>query len=101
MPRYQPNYIRHGIDFTVIQRTGNICLLKGTYQHTPDHFTYELHRLRMKPAHPDSADAGQLILCSPSESEWGRHGWTHLTLAAAQEQFDTLANKAGGIAVAL
>ena len=25
----------------------------------------------------------------------------HLTLAAAQEQFDTLANKAGGIAVAL
>ena len=51
--------------------------------------------------HPDSADAGQLILCAPSESEWGKHGWTYLTLAAAQEQFDTLANKAGGIAVAL
>jgi hypothetical protein len=52
----------------------------------------------MKPAHPDSADAGQLILCSPSESEWGKHGWKHLTLAAAQEQFNTLTNKAGGIA---
>ena len=33
-----------------------------------------------------------------NESEWGKHGWTHLTLAAAQEQFDTLANQAGGIA---
>jgi len=75
-----------------------VCLLKGTYQHTPDHHTYEVHRLRMKPAHPDSADAGQLLLCSPSESEWGKHGWTYLTLAAAQEQFDTLVNQAGGIA---
>ena len=98
MPKYHQAYTRDGIDFTVIQRTGNICLLEGTYQHTPDHHTYEVHILRVKPAHPDSADAGQLILCAPSESEWGKHGWTHLTLAAAQEQFDTLATKAGGIA---
>jgi hypothetical protein len=98
MPKYQLNYTRDGIDFTVIQRTGSICLLEGTYQRTPDLHTYEVHRLRMKKAHPDSADAGQLILCSPSESEWGRYAWTYLTLAAAQEQFDTLANQAGGIA---
>ena len=99
MPRYQPNYTRHGIDFTVIQRTGNICLLVGSYQHTPDHFTYEVHRLRMKPAHPDSADAGQLILCSPSESEWGKYGWTYLSLEAAQVKFDELVKQTDRIAV--
>ena len=98
MPKYQPNYTRDGIDFAVIQRTGNMCLLEGTYQHTPDHHTYEVHRLQMKKAHPDSADAGQLILCSPSESEWGRHGFTYMSLEDAQKKFDTLANKAGGIA---
>ena len=37
--------------------------------------------------HPDSADAGQLILCAPSESEWGKHGWTHLTLQDAVKRF--------------
>ena len=87
MPRYQPNYTRHGIDFTVIQRTGNICLLEGTYQHTPDHFTYEVHRLRMKPAHPDSADAGKQLLMSPSMEEWGVYGWTYLTLLDAVKRF--------------
>ena len=38
-------------------------------------------------AHPESADAGQLILCAPSESEWGKHGWTHLTLQDAVKRF--------------
>jgi hypothetical protein len=98
MPRYQPNYTRHGIDFTVIQRTGNICLLEGTYQHTPDLHTYEVHRLRMKPAHPDSVDAGQLILCAPSESEWGRHGFTYMSLEDAQKKFKALAEEAGLVA---
>jgi hypothetical protein len=98
MPKHRETYTREGIDFTVTNRRGNICLLVGTYRHSPTLHTYEVHRLRMKPAHPESADAGQLILCSPSESEWGRYAWTYLTLAAAQDQFDTLANQAGGIA---
>ena len=94
MPKYQPNYTRDGIDFTVIQRTANICLLEGTYQHTPDLHTYEVHRLRMKKAHPESADAGQLILCSPSESEWGKHGFTYMSLEDAQKKFEALAGEA-------
>ena len=94
MPRYKPSYTRHGIDFNVTNRRGNVCLLVGTYRHSPTLHTYEVHRLRMKPAHPDSADAGQLILCSPSESEWGRHGFTYMSLEDAQKKFEALAEEA-------
>jgi len=99
MPRYQPTYTRDNIDFSVIQRTGNICLLEGTYQHTPDHHTYEVHRLRMKKSHPESADAGAMILSAPAESDWGKYGWTYLSLEAAQVKFDELVKKTARIAV--
>jgi hypothetical protein len=93
MPRYQTNYRRDGIDFTEVDRTGNVCLLKGAYQHTPDHHTYEVHILRMKPAHPESADAGKQLLMSPSTEEWGIYGWTYLTLQDAVRRFTTEVGK--------
>ena len=93
MPRYQPSYTRDGIDFSVIQRTGNICLLEGTFQHTPDHHTYEVHKLRWRKSHPKSADAGEVILSRPTESDWGKFGWTYLTLEDAQRKFDQLTDE--------
>jgi hypothetical protein len=98
MPRYQTNYTRDGINFTQIDRIGNVCLLKGAYQHTPDHHTYEVHILRMKPAHPESADAGKQLLMSPSTEEWGIYGWTYLTLQDAVKRFTAEVEKRRSVA---
>ena len=99
MPKYRETYTREGIDFTVTNRRGNVCLLVGTYRHTPTLHSYEVHHLRMKKSHPESADAGAMILSSPSESEWGKYGWTYLSLEAAQVKFDELVKQTGRIAV--
>ena len=61
--------------------------MKGTYQHTPDHHTYEVHILRVRRAHPESADAGKQLLMSPSTEDWGICGWTYLTLQEAVKRF--------------
>jgi hypothetical protein len=98
MPRYQPNYTRDGIDFTQIDCTGNVCLLKGAYQHTPDHHTYEVHLLRMRRAHPESADAGKQLLMSPSTEDWGIYGWTYLTLPDAVKRFTAEVEKKRSVA---
>lgn len=99
MPKYQEAYTREGIDFVVTQRQGNVCLLVGTYRHTSDHHTYEVHQLRMKRTHPDSDDAGEMVLCSPADSEWGKYGWTYLSLEAAEAKFHDLVEQTARIAV--
>ena len=90
MSKYTDTYTREGIAFTVTDRQGYICLLTGTYNHTPDHHTYEVHKLRWRKSHPKSADAGEVILSRPTESDWGKFGWTYLTLEDAQRKFDQL-----------
>ena len=99
MPKYRETYRREGIDFTVTNRQGNVCLLVGTYRHSPTLHTYEVHLLRWANSHPKSVDAGAMILTAPSTEDWGKYGWTFMTLEDAQRKFDTLANQAGGIAV--
>ena len=99
MTPYKDNYTRDGIDFTVTKREGNICLLTGTYQHTPDHHTYEVHILKMAKAHPKSDDAGRMILSAPSACDWGTYGFTFLTMDAAQAKFEELVEEFGRIAV--
>ena len=102
MPKQRETYSRDGIlDFLVTKRQGNVYLLVGTYRHSPTLHTYEVHRLRMKPAHPDSPDAGRLILCSPSESEWGKHGFTYMSLEDAQKKFEALAGEARLVAASI
>ena len=92
MPRYQSKYSRDGIlDFVVTKRIGDICMVIGTYKDNPDHHTYEVHRLRMKKAHPMAADADTFVCCSPSLSEWGKHGFTYTTQKDAEIKFRQLA----------
>ena len=93
MPKYRETYSRDGIDFVVTKRQRNACLLVGTYRHTPDHHTYEVHLLRMVKQGGLSPDAGKMILSSPSESEWGKYGWTFMTLEDAQRKFAQLADE--------
>ena len=95
MPRYKDTYTREGIDFTVTNRQGNVCLLVGTYSHTPDHHTFEVHKLRWRKPHPKSADDGEVILSRPTESDWGSYGWTFITLGSAKAKFDELADEQG------
>ena len=99
MPRYKPSYTRHGIDFTVTNRRGNVCLLVGTYRHSPTLHTYEVHLLRMVIQGGLSPDAGKMILSAPSTEDWGKYGWTYLSLEAAQVKFNELVKQTDRIAI--
>ena len=99
MPKYRETYTREGIDFTVTNRQGNVCLLVGTYRHSPTLHTYEVHLLRMVKQGGLSPDAGNMILSAPSAEDWGKYGWTYLSLEAAQVKFDELVKQADRIAV--
>ena len=88
MPKYRATYSRGGIlDFAVTAQKGRACLAVGSYRHAPEVRIYEVHLLRMKKSRRDSSDAGEMILSSPSESEWGKYGWTYLTLEAAEVKY--------------
>jgi hypothetical protein len=93
MPKYKDTYTRDGIDFHVTEKHEIICLLVGTYRHSPTLHTYEVHLLRMVKQGSLSPDAGKMLLSSPSESDWGKYGWTFMTLEDAQRKFDQLADE--------
>jgi len=94
VPKYKDTYKRDGINFSVTRRQGNICLLTGSHNHTPELHTYEVHKLRLRNAHPMSAEAGELILSRPADSEWGKFGWTFTTLEGAQRKFNEMVKHA-------
>ena len=91
MPKYKPTYTRNVYTYTEITRTGNIALFEGITESSGKQ--YEVHVLRDKKAHPNSVNAGEMILCSPSTSEWGRFGFTYQTKDRAMEKFRKLAEK--------
>jgi hypothetical protein len=99
MPKYKDTYTRDGIDFHVTEKHEIICLLVGTYRHSPTLHTYEVHLLRMVKQGGLSPDAGKMILSAPSTEDWGKYGWTYLSLEAAQEKFDELVKQTAIIAV--
>ena len=78
------------LDFKVIRRRHDVCLLVGQHRLSGDIVYYEVHLLRMKSSRPESLDAGSMILCAPSESEWGKYGWTYLRLEEAELKFAEL-----------
>lgn len=94
MPQYRETFNRAGIlDFVVLRRCFNVCLLMGLHRSSLDIRYYEVHLLRMKKSRRESAAAGAMILCAPSESEWGKYGWTYLRLKDAEAKFHELADR--------
>lgn len=89
MPKYKPTYTSSVYTYIEIKRTGNIALFEGITASGCKQ--YEVHVLRDKQAHPKSNNAGEMILCSPSTSEWGRFGFTYQTREKADEKFQSLA----------
>jgi hypothetical protein len=89
MPKYTTNYTRNVYTYTEIKRNENIALFEGVTALGSKQF--EVHVLRDKQAHPKSNNAGEMILCSPSTSEWGRFGFTYQTREKADEKFQSLA----------
>ena len=87
MPKYKSEFRQAGATYTEIKRHQNIALFES------DHTTpgYEVHVLRMKPAHPKSSEAGTKILMSPSSSEWGKFGFTFVDRDRAEQKFQQLA----------
>ena len=91
MPKYTTNYTHHGLTYTEIKRHNNICLFEGIAP--SGRKEYEVHVLREKLAHFKSADAGEMIMSSPSTSEWGNFGFTFQTKELARSKFRKLAEK--------
>ena len=91
MPRYQTEYTHHGLTYTEIKRHNNICLFEGIAP--SGRKEYEIHVLRDKLAHFKSADAGTMILSSPSTSDWGVYGFTYQSKDRAMEKFRKLSEK--------
>ena len=92
MPKYQTKYTHHGLTYTEIKRHENIALFEGITASGGKQ--YEVHVLREKKAHPKSDNAGEMILCSPSTSEWGKYGFTYQTWEKADKKFQSLAARA-------
>ena len=91
MPKYQTKYTHHGLTYTEIKRHNNICLFEGIAP--SGRKEYEIHVLRDKLAHFKSADAGTMILSSPSTSDWGVYGFTYQSKDRAMEKFRKLSEK--------
>ena len=92
MPKYNPTYTSNVYTFTEITRHGNIAIFEGITASGGKQ--YEVHVLREKKAHPKSDNAGEMILCSPSTSEWGKYGFTYQTWEKADKKFQSLAARA-------
>ena len=92
MPKYNTTYHTNDTTFVEIQRRDNVIIFEGT---CPDmeRKQYEVHVLRRKQSRLDSPDAGTMVLSSPPTSEWGRYGFTHVSLDRAQECLEKLADK--------
>ena len=91
MPKYQTKYTHHGLTYTEIKRHNNICLFEGIAP--SGRKEYEIHVLRDKLAHFKSADAGTMILSSPSTSDWGVYGFTYQSKDRAMAKFRKLSEK--------
>ena len=91
MPKYTTNYTNHGLAYTEIKRHNNICLFEGIAP--SGRKEYEIHVLRDKLAHFKSADAGTMILSSPSTSDWGVYGFTYQSKDRAMAKFRKLSEK--------
>ena len=80
-----------GFNFSIISKTGRICLLsKQNADYPQGRISYEVVRLRL---YPDKVIKG--ILCPaheflPATSTWGIAGWSFLDLASAQDKFNML-----------
>lgn len=92
MPRYKKTYPQAGRTYTEKKRNNTIVLYEGSHP-DGDEKRYEVHVLRYKKAHPESAQAGQMILSNPSTSEWGRYGFTFISEEKALAKFDELVAK--------
>ena len=91
MPRYQNEFSRNGMTYTEINRSHNNALFEGV---SPEGLVgYELHVIKLKPAHPRATDAGKMILSSPSTTDWGTYGFTFVSKDKAMEKFRKLAEK--------
>ena len=92
MPKYNTTYHTNDTTFVEIQRRDNVVIFEGTCSYM-ERKQYEVHVLRRKQSRLDSPDAGTVVLSSPSTSEWGQGGFTHVSLGAAQECLEKLADK--------
>jgi hypothetical protein len=81
---------QQGFCYTQVQRDGNIAIY-AQQRHDSPIIRYEVIRIQVAEAHTwPNGQTTPTHECYPRSAQWGKQGWTFMTLARAQEKCDAL-----------
>lgn len=78
-------FTRDGYIFAEVWRQANVAIYSQTREGARAPAAWELVKLRVVKAHPKDVDQSPKENY-PSSEEWGKRGWTFLTLAEPQDR---------------